>query len=507
MIFSDREKRFGFENVANGILNNKNEIIVIIDEDGEKSFFKYASDYFENNGLAKEDTAYDEYNVIELQSMSEEDENLFLSYHNLYSSVIVNGVTYFEPRVNSMIIHEQIDDVLNVEIRLGPDGLIQNFDSETETINTGTKLDLDETLIRLNKSAISLINSIKNEELYNDAKNPMLDKLKDIIVEFRHRVYELKDDSFEICDHLSEFEDEKEDEIKADGNFHFTNLDNKNIELKNSNDLLNKGADLYTKGDYKNAFPYYLASALLGNDQAISNLGYCFMYGRSVEKNFDLALACFKIAALKGNPDACYKLATIYRYNEEYKDLKMAKKYYLNAFQNISNSCLYFKYNSLCYNVAKEKISGKIFKKDVNGAYLLLLLAKRGYEEDLEEGFMPHEKHYLDVKKLLDDPIFDITKKNYHEGDEHCYIFSLDPIDFSEFNKTEYFKEYDSVVTLYEVRDPDTGTLIPAGSYGSVLNVGEFHVLLEIKYQEDYHIVEYLKQNVKLIDRSFVNKS
>ena len=64
-----------------------------------------------------------------------------------------------------------------------------------------------------------------------------------------------------------------------------TNADIVAISEENDVHFNNIGAEYYRKGEYENALEYYRISASMGNDQAISNLGYCYLYGRSIEKN------------------------------------------------------------------------------------------------------------------------------------------------------------------------------------------------------------------------------
>ena len=508
MKYSDREIYFEFERVAEAILNNKKEIIHIENrDDNTKEDYKYVGDYLSNNGLDKDNPGYDEYNVIVLRNVDPDKEDLFLNYHNLPFDIAVGDTGYYNILFNRIIRHNQIDGRSIFTMHLSLDGLTINSDAETGELNTGTVLDEDRTLIKLNKTAIKLMSDIKEIKDNLDEAGSLVDTLHNVITQFRDRVFEKQDGSFIINDELTQIIDDEEEEPIKDGKFHFTNVDFNNLETGDSDEILNKGANSYTVGDYKNAFPYYLASALMGNDQAISNLGYCFMYGRSVEKNFDLALACFRIAAQKHNIDACYKLATIYRYDENYKDLETAKQYFISAFQYIVDNSEYIRYGSLCYNVAKEKISGEIFEKDVNGAYLLLLLAKRSYEADLEEGFMPHEKQYLAVKNLLEDRMFDFAKKNYKDGDENCYVFSVNPLDIDEFKKPEYFKEYDKIITLYDKFDDVDKILIPAGSYGNVLEISENLLLVEVAYEDTSCVLTFRKENVKLLNHVNLNRS
>lgn len=49
--------------------------------------------------------------------------------------------------------------------------------------------------------------------------------------------------------------------------------------------------------DFENSVGYYQFASSMGNVQASSNLGYCHLYGRSVEPNRDLAITYFDLAA------------------------------------------------------------------------------------------------------------------------------------------------------------------------------------------------------------------
>ncbi|MGT2715766.1 SEL1-like repeat protein [Streptococcus respiraculi] len=46
-------------------------------------------------------------------------------------------------------------------------------------------------------------------------------------------------------------------------------------------------------------------AVLLGQDQALANLGYYYLYGRSVLPNLSLAMMYFKMAARSGNSKSC----------------------------------------------------------------------------------------------------------------------------------------------------------------------------------------------------------
>ena len=56
---------------------------------------------------------------------------------------------------------------------------------------------------------------------------------------------------------------------------------------------LNEGADAYQRGDYETAIRLYKKSADMGNITALSNLGYCYYYGRSIPVDKDKARRLF----------------------------------------------------------------------------------------------------------------------------------------------------------------------------------------------------------------------
>ena len=85
------------------------------------------------------------------------------------------------------------------------------------------------------------------------------------------------------------------------------------IEEKDYNYINDKGAKAYALEDYATAIEYYRLGAAMGSVHSIANLGYCYMYARSIPKNMDLAMAYFRLAAAKNDIDALYKLGNIYK--------------------------------------------------------------------------------------------------------------------------------------------------------------------------------------------------
>ncbi len=72
-------------------------------------------------------------------------------------------------------------------------------------------------------------------------------------------------------------------------------------ELTEDEIYLNKGADAYQAGDYETAIRLYQKSADMGNITALSNLGYCYYYGRSIPVDKTKAKECWEKAAIFGD--------------------------------------------------------------------------------------------------------------------------------------------------------------------------------------------------------------
>ena len=192
--------------------------------------------------------------------------------------------------------------------------------------------------------------------------------------------------------------------------FTLTAADNLAILKLDEDFLLNKGAALYAEEKYNQAIEYYRLAASMGSAQANSNLGYCYMYARSIPKDMELALAYFKIAASQNCVDALYKLGNIYKHGAENvePDLEMAMLYYTNALEEIGTQNLdALRYPSLLFSVAKEHMPGGSLYCDLAGAYTLLMLAQQGFETEIAEGIHFHHASLDECTALLEDDIFE----------------------------------------------------------------------------------------------------
>lgn len=96
---------------------------------------------------------------------------------------------------------------------------------------------------------------------------------------------------------------------------------------------LNRGAEAYQAGDYETAVAYYKKAAAAGNVTALSNLGYCYYYGRSIPVDKEKARRCWEEASERGDVAATCKLGDLLWYGEPVKDRDRAKEFYRKAFR------------------------------------------------------------------------------------------------------------------------------------------------------------------------------
>ncbi len=204
-----------------------------------------------------------------------------------------------------------------------------------------------------------------------------------------------------------------------------TNADTEAVRNGDSEYILNKGANLYKLKKYEEATEYYHLAGAMGNDTALSNLGYCYLYGRHTEANTSLALQYFKLAADKGNVDACYKLGDIYSRDKwNMKDPEMSVYYYKTAAELLlgkdwvdpdavlENDILKY-YPSLCFALAREFLSEGVFSTNLSLAYYYLQYARKGYFIEIQNGADFYETSFKAVEEMLQDTLFDGVRKEY----------------------------------------------------------------------------------------------
>lgn len=185
-------------------------------------------------------------------------------------------------------------------------------------------------------------------------------------------------------------------------------LDNDDITLVEENkdgDLLEKGAKLYSEGDYDLAIEYYRLSAAFGNVIAISNLGYCYYYARGVDRDYTLARAYFEIAAKHGEINATYMLGDIYINGDGVKkDEKRGVQCYVDAYNELKSSGDIYNYPDVLFRLGKVFMEGKILEQNLEMAKQFLEVAREGFKErmDMEEDTFASEM-LEEVRDCLDE--------------------------------------------------------------------------------------------------------
>lgn len=165
-------------------------------------------------------------------------------------------------------------------------------------------------------------------------------------------------------------------------------LDNDDITLVEENkdgDLLEKGAKLYSEGDYDLAIEYYRLSAAFGNVIAISNLGYCYYYARGVDRDYTLARAYFELAAKHGEINALYMLGDIYINGYGVKtDEKKGVEFYVDAYNELKSSGDIYNYPDVLFRLGKVFMEGRILEQNLEMAKQFLEVAREGFKERME---------------------------------------------------------------------------------------------------------------------------
>lgn len=107
------------------------------------------------------------------------------------------------------------------------------------------------------------------------------------------------------------------------------------FEAEDSEGLLQRGTELFRKGEESKAFEYYRAACKLGNAIAMGNLGFCYQNGRGVKPDNRMAAYCYERACELEEPGSMLKMGDFcYRGKGGVpKDRARAFGYYLRAYE------------------------------------------------------------------------------------------------------------------------------------------------------------------------------
>lgn len=183
------------------------------------------------------------------------------------------------------------------------------------------------------------------------------------------------------------------------------------ITEKDRDFLNSQGSSYYNNGYYEEARAYYEVSASMGNRDAITNLGYMYMYGKGAPIDYTVARSLFMVGAHKGSIDAFYKLGNIYQSGKGVDvDIEKAMNYYDKALEllNKEDKGDPADYPSLFFTLGREYMPGGAKEENTGRACDYLLIAEEGYEKQINEY---HAKYYKDIleetRRLLKSEIFE----------------------------------------------------------------------------------------------------
>lgn len=219
--------------------------------------------------------------------------------------------------------------------------------------------------------------------------------------------------------------------------FKLTKTDMLAIETGDLAYITSKGSNLYDEDTYYKSVEYYRLGSAMGDPQATSNLGYCYLYGRDIKADTELAIAYFTIAANQGNIDALYKLGDIFGSNKwKVKDKEKSAYYYQKAAIVLlekkfhPEACIVWEYYvrnypSLCFALARELLPDGGLFTDIELSYQFLKHAEIGYKKAIEFGSTMYEESYKNVLKCLNKKEYNSIRKKYDdlfsESDEDEY--------------------------------------------------------------------------------------
>ncbi|WP_338883058.1 tetratricopeptide repeat protein [Xenorhabdus sp. TH1] len=106
----------------------------------------------------------------------------------------------------------------------------------------------------------------------------------------------------------------------------------------NEDDLLNFAIKLEEKGNYKNAFKYYLLAAKKGNSTALNNIGFFYEFGQGVDKDYSKALKYYnKSIRIDNNSTALHNLSRLYLLGLGVKKDRKKALFFLNKSAELGN--------------------------------------------------------------------------------------------------------------------------------------------------------------------------
>ena len=160
---------------------------------------------------------------------------------------------------------------------------------------------------------------------------------------------------------------------------------------------LMEGANAYLRGDYATAVACYQKAAFAGNVTALSNLGYCYYYGRAMAVDKERAYQCWSKAAVFGDIPATYKMADMMINGDLSPDPVFARALYHKAYMDAREIMDPDYYPDACLRILKY------CRADIDEESILLIAqdAVDGFREKVNAGETFHEKSLQEAEYIL----------------------------------------------------------------------------------------------------------
>lgn len=161
--------------------------------------------------------------------------------------------------------------------------------------------------------------------------------------------------------------------------------------------ILEYGVRSYLKGDYENAVKYYRMAAEQGNVTALSNLGYCYYYGRGMEPDKQQAYLCWSKAAVFGDIPATYKMADMLMNGDLPMDPVYARSLYHKAYHDAQEFMDPNYYPDICLRVLKY------CRDDIDPDSILYIAedAVFGFRQKIDSGHTDMEQSLQEAEEIL----------------------------------------------------------------------------------------------------------
>ena len=164
----------------------------------------------------------------------------------------------------------------------------------------------------------------------------------------------------------------------------------------------------------------------MGSARAVGLIGQCYLYGKGVPEETDIAFSYFRIAMDLGDVDSFYQIGKVYCDGEGVEqDRELGVYYYENGLAVLlENESLqeHFKHPDLFYELAVQKLLDGNTRSNLTASYKYLLIANMGYTLALKEGAYYLETAFEAVKDKMSDSVYDDVRSSVKKQFKEEYM-------------------------------------------------------------------------------------